>query len=136
MNKRLFSLLWLFLAAVLSGCRTGFYRVNEPVKSQFIEVATGEWWTFVLNENLTTGYEWTAACADSCVDITVGHREPENTNDLVGVPGKAVVTVRIRNGFAGPAELRLKYQRSWSHEVDRDITIVFYRKTGNHAPWK
>ena len=128
--------LWVALWAVLPGCRIGLYEVTEPVKSRVIEVCSGERWTFVLDENLTTGYEWTAECADGCVDVTIGHREPENRDGLVGVPGKAVVAVRIRRGFAGPSELRLKYQRTWSHEIDREITIVFYRKTGDHAPWK
>ena len=136
MTMRTFLSLWIALAAVLSGCRLGVYQMTEPVKSQFIETFSGERWTFVLDENLTTGYEWTATCADNLVEVTVGHRAPENAEGLVGVPGQAVVSVRIRNGFAGPSELRLKYQRTWSHEVDRDITIVFYRKTGDHAPWK
>ncbi len=136
MTMRTFLSLWVACAALLPGCRLGVYEISEPVKSQFIETFSGERWTFVLDENLTTGYEWTATCADNLVDVTVGHRAPENTEGLVGVPGQAVVSVRIRSGFAGPSELRLKYQRSWSHEVDRDITIVFYRKTGDHAPWK
>lgn len=110
--------------------------MTEPIKSQFIEVGSGERWTFVLDENRTTGYEWTAECSDACVDATVGHRPPKAGDGLCGEPGKAVVTVRIRRGFAGPSELRLKYQRNWSHEVGREITIVFYRKTGDHAPWK
>lgn len=123
-------------AAFLSGCRLGRYELTEPIKSQFIEVNSGERWTFELDENRTTGYEWIASSSDNCVDVIVGHREPENTEGLCGVPGKAVVTVRIRRGFAGPSELLMKYQRSWSDEVAREIKIVFYRKTGDHAPWK
>ncbi len=129
-------MLWIILTAALPGCRIGLYEATEPVKSRVIEVCSGDRWTFRLDENLTTGYEWTAACADSCVDVTIGHRGPANGEGLLGAPGQAVVTVRIKNGFAGPSELRLKYRRSWSDEVARDITIVFYRKTGDHAPWK
>ncbi len=124
------------LLFLLVGCRSGRYELTDPVKSQFIEVAADDRWQIVLDENRTTGYEWTATCADSLVDLSLGHREPENAEGLCGVPGKAVVTMHIRRGFAGPTEVTLRYRRSWSNETAREIVLVLYRKTGDHAPWK
>lgn len=141
MRTRRFSAVWRVLLPVVLlflsvGCRSGRYELSEPIKSQFIEVATDDRWQIVLDENLTTGYEWTATCADSLVDLSMGHREPESAEGLCGVPGKAVVTMHIRRGFAGPTEVTLRCRRNWSNETAREIVLVLYRKTGDHAPWK
>ena len=123
--------------AALSGCRLGRYNLSEPVTNRYIEVKSGDQWTFELEENQTTGFSWIVSCPDPSVDVTIGHRGPEKKDEgLCGAPGKALVTAKIRRGFSGPSELTMMYRRPWSKEVAREVRICFYRKTGDAAPWK
>ncbi len=134
MKKALF--IFAVLAA-LSGCRLGRYNLSEPITNRYIDVKSGDHWTFELEENQTTGFSWTASCPDHLVDVTLVHRGPEKEAEgLCGAPGKALVTAKIRRGFSGPSELTLTYRRPWSNEVAREVRICFYRKANDVAPWK
>ena len=131
------SILIVVALLMCAGCRLGRYELTEPVTSRFIEVKSGDQWTFEVEENQTTGYSWVVTCADPSVDVTIGHRGPEKASEgLCGAPGKAIIRAKIHRGFSGPSELIMTYRRSWSGEVAREVIIGFYRKTEDVAPWE
>lgn len=130
----------LGLAALCGGCRTGRYTFVDPQEDRVIEVKSGDRLNVDLEENATTGFMWKATCDDEDVEITY-ERKPANQfspdgERLCGAPGRVVVTVRVHRGFAGPAEVRFRYMRSWSKEVAREFTFVLNHYPTDKSPWK
>lgn len=135
--RRLLSLLSLvLLAGSFAGCRIGRYYLTEPVTDQFIEVKSGDRVYVELEENSTTGYQWSATVDDERIELGIEHLPPEANGELYGRAGLARVMIRVHRGFFGPAAVELKYARSWSDEVARTVTIGLYRRPTDVANWK
>jgi inhibitor of cysteine peptidase len=81
---------------------------------QTIEVTTGEEIVVTLEENPTTGYQWT-------VDELVGHLTSVSSEFAApgtqrpGAGGHRTIVLRATG--SGPAELRVRYARPWGGET-------------------
>ncbi len=72
----------------------------------------GEAYTFLLDENATTGYRWLAEGVDECVSVSIAPDEQQKPEPgLCGAPRKACVTLTALK--PGEACITLLYARSW-----------------------
>lgn len=125
------------LAALLAGChadRRHFAIV--PERNQTVRAQSGDRFLFDLEENMTTGYEWTATCDDSDVDVRIRHVPGESDEGMVGVPGVAKVEIRVRRGYDGPSTIRFRYKRRWEKDAIKSFTVTLYKQTGDRAFWE
>jgi len=119
------------------GCAVERHYSIVPEKNQVIEVASGDRWIFELEENVTTGFEWTCDCDDGDVEVLIEHVPGRAENGMVGVPGKAKVTIRVHRGYDGPSTLKFSYRRRWEKIAPaKSFVITLYRRTGDEAFWK
>ena len=131
------SLFSLAAALLLAGCAfERHYLAIVPERNQVVRAMSGDRFLFDLEENLTTGYEWTATCDDADVDVTIRHVPGEATDGMVGVPGVAKVEIRMRRGYDGPSHVRFRYARSWEKESLKEFSVTFYKRTGDTAFWE
>lgn len=126
--------LWLAAAAGCHVDRRHFAVV--PEKNQAVRVQSGDRLVFDLEENVTTGYEWTADCDDEDVDVRILHLPGKSEDGLVGVPGTAEVEIRIRRGYDGPSAVRFRYRRPWEKESAKSFTVTLYKQVGDRAFWE
>lgn len=90
-----------------------------------LRVEKGKPATFMLRENVTTGFRWLAKYDANLCKVEIGHRGPENTGGepLCGAPGKAVVTVTLLTD--APADLTLEYRRPWEKDNPPAETLYY-----------
>ncbi len=120
------------LAIMSCGCIGLEHRIVDPTEGGVIEVKSGDRWYIDLEENCTTGYRWTATCDDEDIEIYYEHPEPKLDEQLCGAPNRVSVVIRVHRGFAGPAEVHLRYARSWSKEVARELDYVLTYQAESH----
>ena len=87
--------------------------------------------TITLDSNVSTGYAWVAAQTitdnsgeSHCFDISDEYVDPEETNGMVGVPGKQVFTLKALE--PGNVDVTLKYTRSWEPSNDDDQIVYHF----------
>jgi len=118
----------LFLAAMPLFAAAGpmAAKPGTPQKEQLmaLRVEKDKTATFSLRENITTGFRWMAKYDAGLCKVEIVHRGPENRGGapVCGVPGKAIVTVRLLTD--APADLTLEYRRPW--EKDTPPAKVLY----------
>lgn len=120
------------LALLTGGCIGLEHRIVDPTEGGVIEVRSGDRWYIDLEENATTGYRWSATCDDEDVEIYYEHPELKLDEQLCGAPNRVSVVIRVHRGFAGPAEVRLRYARSWSKEVARELVYILTYHPESH----
>ena len=126
----------LFLALALAGCSMERHTISSPGTSQAIRVESGDRLFMDLEENRTTGYQWTATCNDPDVEVTIEHEAPDPEDGLVGKPGTADVTIRVHRGYDGPSTVTFCYKRPWEAEPIKTFTITLFKRTGDTAFWE
>lgn len=129
------------LLALLAWCAPGCHVDRRhfavvPERNQALRVQSGDRLVFDLDENMTTGYSWTATCDDDDVDVTIRHVPGSSADGLVGVPGVAKVEIRIRRGYDGPSAVRFRYRRPWERDADREFVITLFKRVGDTAFWE
>jgi len=135
MRKR-FSILVALTALLFGGCQIERIVIEEPVRDRFVEVCTDDHVVVRLDENATTGYQWTVRCADPLVNVTIEHEGPDLDDRRCGAPGLATVHLRVRRGFVGPSVVYLRSERSWSGECARKVKLQLHRRITDVAVWK
>ena len=127
----------ILTALLLAGCAfERHYRAIVPEKNQVVRAESGDRFFFDLEENATTGYQWSATCDDADVDVSIRHVEGEAGEGLVGVPGVAKVEIRVHRGYDGPSKVRFSYRRSWEKETLKEFSVTLYKRAGDFAFWK
>lgn len=117
----------LALAAVLTGCRLGRYRVSEPVSTRALEVKSGDYWTVELDT--PEGTRWRAVSDDTDVGVSYRHFAADPPR-----PAQTAVRLEVRSGFTGPAEVTLV--NAGPRGEERRITFFLYTHPEHHAFWK
>jgi len=118
------------------GCDTGRHAIKSPGTSQAIRVESGDRLYMDLEENATTGYQWSAKSNDPDVDVIIDHKPAKSGSGMVGVSGTAAVTIRIHRGYDGPSAVTFVYKRPWEKESVKKFTITLYKRTGDCAAWE
>lgn len=90
---------------------------------------------FLLEENATTGYQWTADFGAGEVDVSVEHRAAEVRPGFAGAPGRAAVLARLKGTESAPVFIELKYRRSWEKDVPpaKAMRVILYKVKGGVA---
>ena len=87
---------------------------------------------FLLEENCTTGYEWTAEYSSGEVDVAIEHRAAEAASGLAGAPGRAAVLAKLKGNDAAPVFIEMKYRRRWETCAPaKTVRVVLYKVKGN-----
>ena len=99
-------------------------RDGQKADCFILRVEKGKPATVTLQENVTTGFRWTAKYDAKLCKVEIAHRGPENPGNtpVCGAPGKALVTVTLLTD--APADLTLEYCRPW--EKDTPPAKVLY----------
>ena len=112
----------LIIALALTAC--GDAQAVYGKDDTDIEAKTGETFTIKLEENPTTGYQWSIAVSDeSVVVLDKDDYEPDDqSGELVGSGGTRVLTFKALK--AGTATIGMVYERSWEPNPD-DAKVQF-----------
>ena len=104
------------LASVLTACG-GTSAVYDKGDAD-IEAKTGETFTIELEENPTTGYQWTIAVSDeSVVALDKDEYVPnDKSGEVAGSGGTRVLTFKALK--AGTATISMVYERNWEPNPD------------------
>ena len=107
----LFSGLLVILACLSGGCCSQCYRGGDV-----ITLKAGETKTIILQENMTTGYQWEIISPESPVYSVEfnEHIQPENADGRVGAPG--IRRIVIKGEDAGKARLAIELRRPWEKD--------------------
>ncbi len=91
-----------------------------------ITVGAGQTFTIGLEENPTTGYQWTVTIADSIVELTKDEYYQAKTDpQIVGSGGQRVLTFKGTQN--GETTITLKYERSF--EENSTVETLVYHVT-------
>jgi predicted secreted protein len=110
-----------------AGCANSTAPAEQPVAedpdARLIPLAVGGCAKITLEENMTTGYRWTAKYDAKLCKVEIDHRGPENQGGvpLCGAPGKAIVTVTLLTNAT--AEVVLEYLRPWEKNTPPVKTV-------------
>jgi len=108
-----------------NGAQFGLGEVPAEAKA---ELPKGGSIRFLLEENATTGYEWTAAYSSNEVDVVIEHRGPLAQDGRCGAPGVAAVRANLRGNDAAPVFIEMKYVRPWEkHSPAKTMRLVLYK---------
>ncbi len=112
----------LIIALALTACEDA--QAVYGKEHTDIEAKTGETFTIKLEENPTTGYQWSIAVSDeSVVMLDKDDYEPDDqSGELVGSGGTRVLTFKALK--AGTATIGMVYERSWEPNPD-DAKVQF-----------
>ncbi len=116
MPRRLIATIALALAALLAaaalapaadaaGKKPTLVITETPAQ---VRLVPGETIAITLPTNRTTGYSWSAQTAGKPGAITVSkgvYQAPDNTNGMVGVPGKTTWTVTAKKNGTGVVKI-------------------------------
>jgi len=106
---------------------TEFAMAEIPVEAK-AELPKGGSIRFLLEENATTGYEWTAAYSSNEVEVVVEHRGPLVKDGRCGAPGVAAVRANLKGDDAAPVFIEMKYARAWEKDSPaKTMRIVLYK---------
>ena len=86
---------------------------KAELESKGLTIAEGETATFILKQNLTTGYGWeiNESIANGIYSVTSKDNAPVFTGGLLGVPGTKEITIKAL--MQGYATLQAAYVRPW-----------------------
>ena len=86
-----------------------FFTFKNIVPDHKAKVKRGGIFIFELEENLTTGYSWTASADPKLAEVHLEHIPA--SSELTGAPGRARVLIRPLT--SSPAAVTLLYIRPW-----------------------
>lgn len=110
-----------------------FTMADMPAEAK-AELPKGGTIRFLLEENCTTGYEWTAEYSSGEVEVSIEHRAAEATPGLAGAPGRAAVLAKLKGNDAAPVFIEMKYRRRWEKAAPaKTVRVVLYKVKGNVA---
>ena len=131
---RPFGIITLALAAALPLCGVELRNGAEFALADMPSEATaqlpyGGTIRFLLEENGTTGYQWTAEYGNAEADVTIEHRAAEAQPGLAGAPGRAAVLVLLKGTESAPVFIEFKYARSWEKDVkpSKSMRVILYK---------
>ena len=124
----------LAAAIALTGCAFERHYVKDAGVNQVLQVQSGDRWYMDLEENASTGYQWSGDCDDKDVEVKIAHLPAES--ELVGAPGKASVEVCVHRGFDGPSSVNFEYRRPWEKAPLRSFSLQLFKRTGDEGFWK
>ncbi len=104
------------IMAALTGC--GGSQAVYGKEDTDIAAKAGETFTIKLNENPTTGYQWSVSISDeSVVALDKDEYVPDDkSGELAGSGGVRVLTFKALE--AGTATINMVYERSWEPDPD------------------
>jgi len=107
------------------------FTMDEVPKEATAQLPKGGTIRFMLEENGTTGYQWTAEYSAGEVEVCVEHRAPRAAAGTVGTPGRASVLAKLKGNDAAPVLIELKYARSWEKSAPaKTMRVVLYKVKG------
>lgn len=122
-------MLLVLMTGMLAACQPDSAKtimISEPDAGKTIEMKTGGTLIVSLDGNITTGYNWIAAPQDPVLLEQVREAESTPESDLVGAPGKIVLTFKAI--AQGETLLHLDYKRQWEEntppEKTFEVTVV------------
>jgi inhibitor of cysteine peptidase len=128
--KKTISLLMLLilLTIALVACQPASktITITEENAGQTIEMKNGDTLVVSLGGNITTGFNWIPAPQDPVLLEQVGEAEVTPESDLIGAPGKIVLTFKAIE--KGQTNLQLDYKQQWDEitppEQTYEVTVV------------
>lgn len=112
-------MLWMII--LLSSC-----SFASDVEDLDFEIKQeGDYFTIILDENLSTGYEWHYDInkPDHVKFIESDHEAAKT--DMVGAAGKRLFEFQVLNN--GVSNIMLSYQRSWEEVAAESIDVLVYK---------
>jgi len=107
-----------------------FTMADLPAEAK-AELPKGGSIRFLLEENMTTGYSWTAEYSGGEVDVTIEHRGPAVSDGRCGAPGRAAVLAKLKGNDAAPVFIEMKYVRPWEKTAPaKTMRLVLYKVKG------
>ncbi len=105
-----------------------FAIAEIPVEAK-AELPKGGSIRFMLEENMTTGYGWTAAYSSNEVEVVIEHRGPSVRDGRCGAPGVASIFAKLKGNDAAPVFIEMRYVRPWEKNVApaKTMRIVLYK---------
>jgi predicted secreted protein len=116
--KRIISLI-LITIIIFSGVSASA-DTNEN-KEKFQVKEDGDNFVIILDENITTGYQWIYSIADEAHVTYVKDNQITNETDLVGVGGKREFYFKVNAD--GLSTITFEYKRSWEEEVAESLKV-------------
>ena len=124
----------LMVAATLSLCGVELkngaaFTLNDLPAEAKAQLPYGGTIRFLLEENGSTGFQWTAEYGNAEADVTIEHRAAEVQPGLVGAPGRAAVLVQLKGTESAPVFIEFKYARSWEKGVKpfKTMRVILYK---------
>ncbi len=106
----------------LRASTTDVELMDTSSKTLNLALSKGQSVSFLVAENGTTGYLWNGISDKGKCSVDVEHLSPKSDGTMVGVPGKARVTIkRIDNG---DSQVTLKYMRSWEPNEPASVIVI------------
>ena len=118
MKKLAVVMVLVVVLAVLAGC--GGSQAVYGREDTDIAAKAGEAFTIKLEENPTTGYQWSVSISDGSV-LSLDKDEyvaDDQSGEMVGSGGVRVLTFKALE--AGTATIDMVYERSWEPNPDDD----------------
>lgn len=123
------SIIFLLLAGILVACQPASPQtitITEQDAGKTIQLKTGDTLLVSLDGNVTTGFNWVPAPQDPVLLEQVGEAEVTPESDLIGAPGKIVLTFKAI--AQGETLLHLDYKQPWDEttppEQTYEVTVV------------
>ena len=118
------SLIFLLAAAILTGCTSVSADKIYGKNDKDITVNSGQAFTIHLEENPTTGYEWTVSISDkkTVAFISGEYRQGSGVEGIVSSGGVKILT--FKGLEKGNAAVTLVYERSFERNSAAE-TIVY-----------
>lgn len=111
----------LLMMIVVSSCSFASDVTDLPFELK----QEGDYFTIILDENLSTGYEWHYDInkPDHVKFIESDHEAAKT--DMVGASGKRLFEFQVLNN--GVSNIMLSYQRSWEEVAAESIDVLVYK---------
>ena len=115
-------LILVFVSLFAAGCANSTAPEQPAAKEselRLIPLAVGGCQKITLEENMTTGYQWTAKYDPKLCKAEITHCAADS--ELCGAPGQAVVLLSLLTD--APAEVVLEYRRPWEKDTPPVKTV-------------
>ena len=96
--------------------------MDTSSKTLNLALSKGQSVSFLVKENGTTGYLWNGIADNAKCSVDVEHLSPKSDGTMVGVPGKARVTIKRID--SGDCQVTLKYMRSWEPNAPASVIVI------------
>ena len=96
--------------------------MDTTSKTLNLALSNGQSIRFLVKENGTTGYLWNGVVDNGKCSVNVEHLSPKSDGTMVGVPGKARVTIKRID--SGDCNVTLKYMRSWEPNAPASVIVI------------